>query len=262
MRRFALLLCLVATALLFSSGANEVNEYEIMIQAINEWLDSKEPAVFESADKEEIFEWKVAIEKTSYGERFYTFSTILHEIGDKTFSYNYANYNASSLRVEMLRLYPEARKRKPQVEKPALFLEDMYSYYLRVVSSRQEQMLWLENFLWFFEELNDEESAFVFENHPQIVEDVLRQYLALAKVFLDGEESDLWDFDNVYKRMSTIIGNTELCRNELLEPLSMFVKSPLFGHLSEKYTDTIINFIVPDYTDIDTAVEIYVELTE
>ena len=60
-----------------------------MIQAISEWLDSKEPPVFESADKEKIFDWKVALEKTSYGERFYTFSTILDEIGDKTFRHDY-----------------------------------------------------------------------------------------------------------------------------------------------------------------------------
>ncbi|WP_292598611.1 hypothetical protein [Mesotoga sp. UBA6090] len=82
MRRFTLLLCLLTTALLFSSGATEVNKYEIMIQAINEWLDSKELAVFKSADKEKIFEWKVALEKTSYSEKFYTFSKVLDEIGD------------------------------------------------------------------------------------------------------------------------------------------------------------------------------------
>ncbi|WP_289059360.1 hypothetical protein [uncultured Mesotoga sp.] len=202
------------------------------------------------------------LEKTSYSEKFYTFSTILDEIGDKTFSYNYSYYNASSLRAEMLRLYPEAGERRSGVEEPSLFLEDMYNYFLRVVSSEQEQMLWLKHFLWFFEKLNDEESSCVFENHPQIVEDVILQYLALAKVFLDGEESDLWNINNAYEEAITIIGNTELYRNELLEPLSMFVKSPLFGHLSEKYTDTIINLIVPDYTDIDTAVKIYVELTE
>ncbi|HQO06168.1 MAG TPA: hypothetical protein PKW84_08610, partial [Fervidobacterium sp.] len=111
MRRFTLLLCLLITVLLFSSGATEVNKYEIMIQAINEWLDSKEPAVFESADKEKLFEWKVAIERASYmshNERFYAFSNILDEIGVKSFYYDSSNYNASSLRAEMLRLYPEA----------------------------------------------------------------------------------------------------------------------------------------------------------
>jgi len=262
MRRFTLLLCLLTTVLLFSSGATEVNKYEIMIQAISEWLDSKEPPVFESADKEKIFDWKVALEKTSYGERFYTFSTILDEIGDKTFRHDYYYYNASSLRAEMLKLYPKDSERMPGVEEPSLFLEDMYNYYLRIVSSEQEQMLWLENFMRFLEGLSNKEAFDVFKKHPQIIEDILLQYLALAKIFLDGRESDLWDIDNVYKATTTLAADTELYRNYLFKPLLLFVQSPVFAYLSKKHTDTIICFIIPDYTDIDTAVKIYVELTE
>jgi len=262
MKRMTLLLLLLATALLFSSGATEVNKYEIMIQAITEWLDSKESPVFESADKERIFEWKVALEKTSYGERFYTFSTILDEVGDNTFRHDYYYYNASSLRAEMLKLYPKDSERRPEVEEPSLFLEDMYNYYLRIVSSEQEQMLWLENFMRFLEGLSNKEALDVFKKHPQIIEDILLQYLALAKIFLDGRESDLWDIDNVYKATTTLVANTELYRNYLFNPLLLFVQSPVFAFLSKKHTDTIISFIIPDYTDIDTAVKIYVELTE
>ena len=139
----------------------------------------------------------------------------------------------------------------------------MYNYYLRFVSSEQEQMLWLENFMRFLERLSSKEAFSVFKKHPQIVEDVLLQYLvALAKVFLDGEESDLWGIDNVYENTSTIWSNTELRKNNLLESLLLFVKCPIFGYLSEKHTDTIISFIVPDYTDIDASVKIFVELAE
>src|SRR5690554_6463961 len=103
---FVILLLLLT--IVSSNTYGQDNPYTEMIRAIERWLESNPRLEFGSADQEQVFRWKVAIEQAGYRseDRFLVYQEILTDIGERQFTYEHTIYNATSLRAFMLDTYP------------------------------------------------------------------------------------------------------------------------------------------------------------
>lgn len=262
-RHLALSSCIVLFLAVTSFEAyGQGQEYTDMILAIENWLESRPRPDFASTEQEQVFRWKVAIEQAGYDseDRFLVYQALLKEIGDKEFTYQHMVYNATSIRAFMLETYPFGVQRSAEIPRPDRFWADMYSWYQGHVSSKAEQMRWLEGFLSFLSHRSGTDVDLLIEDHYDTIRDAIVQYLALLELYLSGEirSSSLLD---VYQTTTTFLVMGD-AKEMAFHTLAQFANSDIASKLARNDKDMILAFVVPKYAHYDAVVRIYAALSK
>jgi hypothetical protein len=245
-------------------AAQEKDLYQQMVAAMEAWLAGNPVRTFQSADAQQVFEWKVGLARlgSKDKERFMFYENLLSQIGTNGFSYNGYEYNQRSIRALMLRSYPSYDYCQGDREfvVPHLFFADLYAWYRTEVSARAEQCYWLWCFLGFFDTYFDAPTvdAIVSANRTTVHE-IIVQYLALAHSYLAEHAEEVKNIGDVYAdRVTVAIGQSDV--DIMLSPLAAFCRR-VGRLLTSEERSLITAFVIPDYATSDLAVQIYVALS-
>lgn len=251
-------------------ASNEL--YEIAIASIDNWLDSIPENQYQKATEDEIFRWKVMIEKNQGLGLFLTYYELLGEINQKEFIYENKIFNQKTIRYYQLFKYPDyflsqADFSKIKV-KPEKLLKTSYDYYRKNINKKEEQLAWLKQFMSFlsyYKHLINHKFYIekINETNYDIVANILNQYIIISKYYLTKESINiplifLYTYNKNKPFITIGLGNNE---NSILEVLYHF-SDTWKEYLKSEDKKTILNFVLPKYQDSDYAVKIYSVLSD
>lgn len=271
MVRWRILSCATVLLLGLPAVVQAATTYDQMIAAIEAWLQSQPARVFSSPSAEQVFTWKVQLERAGqygYDERsiaWLQLASLASEIGTTQFEYQYYRYNASSVRARMVETYPfstygvRGTKGIPGVED---FFIESWLWFRENISSIQEQTYWLMLLLGCLGDMfmEDAEAIRVVTKYPDVIHELLIQYLACSHYYLEYNRDKIMQIRDIY-RTTTTIATTWSAVDTVLLPLASFCKK-VGVHLAAGDREMIVKFVIPKYADSDLAVSIYVALTE
>lgn len=236
--------------------------YDEMIAAMERWLSSKPRQEFVSATARQEFEWKVAIEQTSLSDRYHVFRQLLDEIGQAEFRYEYTRYNERSLRLFALERFPSAYyfSDRPVDRTPTEMLRESYAWYTANVNDRDEQFYWLTVLMGYLSDFSGFDRVQLHRENPEIVHEVLVQYLALASHYLDYDRAALRNVGSAYSDL-IVLFSTARPEDGVLGILYGLTWDGA-KLLSDEQKELILDFVIPRFAEHDTAVKIFVALSE
>lgn len=232
------------------------DSYQRMMAAIDAWLADHEEPTFESPSAEQVFRWRVDIEKLSYdrAERFAYFSKLLTEIGDIEFTYLGNVYNNRSLRALLVEYYPG------HGPESSVFFGEMYAWYKGNVTTKREQIYWLRLFLDFLRDLDESDARKVVNSCLEQIKDVIKQYLALVQYYVTEAPKEIEDINTVYTAPTLgirVYFDYVTDPKDLLRILANLANSEVGKLLPNDIKAMVVRFAVPAFADTDAAVHIY-----
>lgn len=245
----------------FASQSEEtVKAHQKAIQAIENWLNKIPKERYEKAQSEDIFQWKLSIEENQDKcERFQLYNKLLEEIGNKKFVYNASIFNTKTIRYYQLSLYYSCYKSQGGVE-PSQFLSSIYSFYKGHINSKNEQWIWLDQFLSFlgggrFGEDRPKLSSELASNSYGVISNMLKEYLFISDHIVKNN-SELIKNKDIFYTENPGAWATYNSENVVLKRIYNFVKM-FQGYLKESEKEAIKKFLLPTYQEQDYTVKIY-----
>lgn len=236
--------------------------YDSMMLAIQDWYRSNPETKFPSAEAQQVFEWRVGLEKFDWDtrvERFWFYEKLLTEIGNQQFTHNNYRYNHKSIRAKMIDDYP-FWSYSNEVISPSTNFANIYDWYKGNIIDMKEHLYWLRLFLSYVDNASDGIGTDAFlKTHAKSLNEICQQYIALLSN-MDLSSREIMNIDYFYTDLSVFAFAGDHI-DLILYPLAGFVQkaSPV---LTETTKTAIHNFIVPNYIDNNHAVRIYAALVD
>jgi len=263
----SMIFIIIFTSPVFSSDATDL--YNKAINSIDTWLNSIPEDQYKKATNDEIFKWKVKLEKLENNyDRYIYYNELRNSIGNKEFKYEHEIYNKKTLKYRSIypysKYFSKSYDENLQIEiSPSEFLRDNYNYYKSNINSKKEQFTWLEKFMSFLssDPYHGDKEFYnsIVQNDYEIIQKILRSYITLGKYFLEKEPDYITNAPVYYSEYSR--GSTQSPEENILSHLESFSEA-LKPYLKQEEKDTILNYALPKYQNNDYAVKIYSILSE
>lgn len=255
-------LVIVLTLILGTNLTEAATPYESMMIAIQGWYQSNPETEFPSAEAQQVFEWRVGLERFDWdtrAERFLYYEHLLTEIGGQQFTHNNYRYNQKSIRAKMLDDYP-FWSYSNEVISPSANFSNIYDWYKSNIVDTKEHLYWLRLFLSYVDNASNGVGTDAFlKTHSKSLNDICQQYIALISD-ADLSSREILNIDHFYSDLSIFAFTGDLA-DLILYRLAGFVQkaSPVLTETTKK---AVHNFIVPDYIDNNHAIKIYAAIVD
>ena len=236
--------------------------YDSMIRGINKWYANNPETKFPSAEAQQVFEWRVGLERFDWdtrAERFLFYEHLLVEIENQQFVHNNYRYNQKSIRAKMIEDYP-FWSYSNEVISPSANFANIYEWYKSNIVDAKEHLHWLRLFLSYVDKTSDGIGTDAFlKIHSESLNEICQQYIALLSN-LDMSSREMLNIDYYYSDLSFFAFTGDHV-DLILYPLAGFAQkaSPVLTETTKK---ALHNFIVPDYIDNTHAVKIYAAIVD
>lgn len=179
-----------------SADKNSDDYFSQAIYAIENWLESIPDKQYKSAASDEVFKWKVELEKCSFDnyKKFVLYNKMLNEIGNKQFKYQRYIFNNKTLIYYQLDKYSnyytdywDHNEGSEEPVSPTHFLKETYQFYINNVETKEEQWDWINQFItlvsYSYYGAEEQYIASLRRESYNTVLEVLKQYIVLSKYF-------------------------------------------------------------------------------
>jgi len=268
MKKLLVTLFIIISVVALSTSFDEV------ISAIDSWLSSIPEKQYKEAEGQELFAWKLRIEKLNevdYMEKFPVYGEIIADIKDLSFTYNKYLWSEKAARFRQIAYYDNYFYNHASGEStelsimPSEYLSQLFEYIQNNMNDKDELWLWLDYILKEFLSYSwhsgkDEFYGDIVLNARSYVEQILKLYLVTSKELLEQptglfRTSPIINYDNYYSTY-TVFASTQSPEEVVLSTLSMFSKY-WKEYLTTEEKEMILNFVIPKYLDLDESVKIY-----
>ena len=210
------------------------------------------------ASADEQFMWRVDIESLGGGrgeEEFLKVIELIEKVGEKSFEYENTIYNKESLRLLLLRKYPNHRYGNP-IE----FFIEQYEWYKENIVAKDKQLYWLNEFIEYLSFMISDYWSTSDKNIKKVLSTEYRDLIneILEQVMVLSYEEEAKDYLWAYSAFNwggmfgfefeVVLGN-----------LDRFLSS-WADQMTEGEKEVMIDWVISNFADNDLAVKIYAKL--
>jgi len=242
--------------------SNTVEEnYSNALKAIDEWVQSIPTQNYHELNTNELFQYKLKIENTSYENEYLVYKFIYDNIDDNEFIYEKNIYNKKSLIYYMLKSYVSCYKEhKEEIINPSEMLQLAYDEYTNS-NNEEEQINWLAVFMEYISFYGGSykyEKDFIdnlSKNSYTIVIELVNTYMLLSNHLLETNEDVVMNIGYYFSKTGIFASFANL-QARMLNRLVEFSET-WHNFLKQENKDRIVSYMLEYYPDADQTVKIY-----